>query len=79
MTYATTTMSTARGNFAEILDNASEQVTIIQRKGKKDVALIDADLIEDILSLKDKELIKKIAKSRATNELHSFEDVFGDL
>lgn len=79
MTYATTTMSGARTNFAELLDNAASQVTIIQRRGKKDVAVFDADIIEDILSLSDKKLIAQIAKSRLETETFSFSEVFGDL
>jgi PHD/YefM family antitoxin component YafN of YafNO toxin-antitoxin module len=79
MTYATTSMSNARSNLAEILDNASTQLTIIRRRGKKDVALFDADIVEDVLSLQDKKLISKIAKSRSDNDLYSFEDVFGEL
>ena len=79
MTYTTTSMSNARSNLAEILDSAATQLTIIRRRGKKDVALFDADIIEDVLSLQDKKLISKIAKSRLNNDLYSLEDVFGEL
>lgn len=79
MTYITTTMSHARNNFAEILDNASEQITVVKRRGKKDVAIFDVDILGDILSLEDKALITKIAKGRKSTERYSFDDVFGEL
>ena len=79
MTYATTTMSSARTNFAELLDSAASQVTIIQRRGKKDVAVFDADIVEDILSLSDKKLIAQIAKSRLDDQIFSLNGVFGDI
>jgi len=78
MTYTTTTMSEARANFAELLDNAAEQITVIKRRGKKDVAIFDIDLIEDYLASQNPRIIKKIADSRKSNKLIELDDLFKD-
>jgi prevent-host-death family protein len=80
MAVKTTNMRNARSNFSATLEAvANGDVVIIQRRGKRDAAVIDADLLEDWLAVRDPEYIKSIASARLETEEISFEEVFKDI
>lgn len=80
MTLKTTNMRNARSNFSATLEAAANgDIVIIQRRGKKDAAVVDADLLEDWLAVQDPAYIKSIAEARAETEEVSFEEVFKDV
>lgn len=80
MTIQTTSMASARANFAESLDAASKgEVIIIQRRGKPDTAIVDADLLEDFLSSTNPRIIDKITSVRAESGSVSFDEAFSGL
>ena len=80
MTIQTTSMANARANFAESLDAASKgEVILIQRRGKPDTAIVDADLLEDFLSSTNQRIINKISSVRVESSLLSFNEVFSGL
>lgn len=80
MSIQTTSMSDARANFAEALEAAtSGGIVVIQRRGKPDAALVDAELLEDYLASINPRIIKKVQKARAEKEFTSFNDAFSDI
>ena len=80
MTIQTTSMASARANFAESLDAASKgEVILIQRRGKPDTAIVDADLLEDFLSSTNQRIINKISSVRAESGSVSFDEAFSRL
>ena len=80
MTIQTTSMASARANFAESLDAASKgEVILIQRRGKPDTAIVDADLLEDFLSSTNPRIIDKIASVRAESGSVSIDEAFSGL
>jgi prevent-host-death family protein len=79
MTIQTTTMASARANFAESLDAASNgEVVLIQRRGKPDTAIVDAELLEDFLSSTNPRIISKIKSSRSEKSI-SYSEAISDL
>ena len=80
MTIQTTSKASARANFAESLDAASKgEVILIQRRGKPDTAIVDADLLEDFLSSTNQRIINKISSVRAESGSVSFDEAFSRL
>ena len=80
MTIQTTTMASARANFAESLDAASNgEVVLIQRRGKPDTAIVDAELLEDFLSTTNPRIISKIKSSRSEKSIPYSEAISGLL
>lgn len=80
MSIQTTSMSDARAHFAEALDAATNGgVVVIQRRGKPDAALVDAELLEDYLASVNPRIIKKVQKAREEKEAVSFDDAFSDI
>jgi prevent-host-death family protein len=80
MSIQTTSMSDARAHFAEALEAAANGgVVVIQRRGKPDTALIDAELLEDYLASINPRIVKKVQKSREEKEVISFDDAFSDI
>jgi len=80
MTIQTTSMTSARANFAESLDAASKgEVILIKRRGKPDTAIVDADLLEDFLSSTNPRIIAKIKSARSESESISYEVAFSGL
>lgn len=77
MTIQKTSMAKTRAHFAEALDAVAEgDVVIIERRGKPDAALVDAELIEDFLAATNPRIIKKIQQARKEKTTIAFEDVF---
>lgn len=80
MTVQTISMSDARSNFAESLDAASKgNVILVQRRGKPDTALVDAEILEDFLAATNPRLIRKVQKARKEKEAVSFETAFKSI
>lgn len=80
MTVQTTSMSAARSHLAEALDAAtSGEVVLVQRPGKPDAAIVDAELLEDYLAATNPRIIKKVQAARAEKDALSFDEVFAGL
>ncbi len=80
MSIQTTSMSDARAHFAEALEAATNGgVVVIQRRGKPDAALVDAEILEDYLASINPRIIKKILQARAEKETVSFDDAFSGI
>ncbi|MDO8472092.1 MAG: type II toxin-antitoxin system prevent-host-death family antitoxin [bacterium] len=80
MSIKTTNMRNARANFSATLEAVSSgDIVIIQRRGKKDAAVVDADLLEDWLAVQNPEYIKSIITARAETEEVPFVEVFKDI
>lgn len=70
-----------RKNLSEALDAVidNKNILLVKRRGKVESALIDIDMLEDLLAAQNPEYIKSIAKARASKEYYTPEEVFGDL
>ena len=73
-----------RNNLSDVLDAVDDErnVMLIKRRNKADAALVNIDLLEDLLALQSREYVKSIKTARKEaecNDVVSFEDVFGDL
>jgi len=80
MSIQTTSMSKARAHFAEALESATNGgVVLVQRRGKPDAAIVDADLLEDFLAATNPRIIKKIQAARKELENVSFDEAFADI
>ncbi len=74
------TVSELRGNLADALDAVSnDEVLIVTRRGKKERALIDLDMLEDLLAVADPEYLKTIKAARESKEYFSHDEVFGNI
>ena len=80
MSIQTTSMSEARAHFAEALEAATNgEVVVIQRRGKPDAALIDAELLEDYLAATNPRIIKKVQKARQETATTTFDEAFAGI
>lgn len=80
MTVQTISMSNARANFAESLDAAvNGDIIVVQRRGKPDAALVDAELLEDFLAANNPRIISKVQQARGEKDLITFEDAFKEI
>lgn len=55
---------------------------LIAKRGKITSALVDIELFEDLLALKDKSYLKSIKKARqefGKGQIYSHKDVFGEI
>ncbi len=70
-----------RNNLSEALDavSKSKNIILVKRRGKVESALIDVDVLEDLLAASNPEYLKSIAEARASKEWYTPEEVFGDL
>lgn len=75
--------SKLRGNLSDSLDAIEkDDVLIITRRGKSERAVIDIDMLEDLLAASDPEYLKDIQRSRQQidgGEVYSLDEVFGNL
>lgn len=79
MTVQKTTMAKTRANFAETLDAVADgDIVIIERRGKPNTALVDAELIEDYLASVNPRIIRKIQRAHREKTV-SFDEVFADI
>ena len=72
-----------RNNFSEVLDAVEEndEIVLIKRRGKVESAVVDADVLENLLMLADKDLVESIVQARAdvkAGRLYTLEEVFGE-
>lgn len=80
MTTQTLSASELRGNLSEALDAVTDENTLIlTRRGKKERAIIDIDVLEDLLMAGDPDYLKVISDARNRREYYTHEEVFGDL
>lgn len=76
----TVSASQLRGNLSESLDAVTqENMLILTRRGKDDLAIIDVDVLEDLLMASDPTYLKQIAEARDRKEYYTHEEVFGNL
>lgn len=76
----TISASDLRRNLADSLDTITkDDVLIITRRGKKERAIIDLDILEDLLAANDPEYLKTIKEAQESKEYISHEEVFGAL
>ena len=74
------TVSELMGNLADALDAVSnDEVLIVTRRGKKERALIDLDMLEDLLAVADPEYLKTIKAALESKEYFSHDEVFGNI
>jgi hypothetical protein len=57
----------------------TDNILIVTRRGKKERALVDLDMLEDLLAANNPEYLAKIKEARESTEYLSHEDVFGGL
>jgi PHD/YefM family antitoxin component YafN of YafNO toxin-antitoxin module len=81
MSTKTIDASIMRKNLSEALDTVrdTKSILLVRRRGNVESALIDIDMLEDLLAVQDPEYIKSIAEARASKEWYTPEEVFGDL
>ena len=83
MSVMETNMANLRSNLADALEHAAGgDIVVVKRRGKRDTALIDSELLEDFLAATNPRITKKIAQARAevaTGKTTSFEDVLQDI
>ena len=82
MNYITT--STLRSNLADTIKEVTtkKDYFLIGTRGKVKSALIDIDLLEDLMELSDKNYLKSIKQARQDIEKGNFtslEDAFGEI
>ena len=72
-----------RNNLSEAIKEAKKKdYLLIAKRGKITSALVDVDLFEDLLALKDKNYLKSIKKAREEyekGEIFSHAEVFGEI
>lgn len=80
MTTTSMSMSQLRDNLADALDQASQgNPVVVTRRGKADAILVDADLLEDIVSASNPRIIRKIKEARERNETYTIDEAFDML
>lgn len=82
MTISIINATELRNSLSKAIDQAAKQdgPTLITRRNSADTALINVDLLEDLLELHDREYVKSIAKARreiASGKTYSLDEVFG--
>ncbi len=76
----TISASHLRNGLSDALDAvSSHNILIITRRGKKERALVDIDMLEDLLAASHPAYLKKIREARESREYLSHEDVFGAI
>jgi PHD/YefM family antitoxin component YafN of YafNO toxin-antitoxin module len=72
-----------RNNLSSVLDAVElEGITLIRRHKQTNVALINADLLEDLLELHDRDYVRSIAQARQDvkeGRTYTLDQAFGDL
>ena len=76
----TISSSALRSGLSDALDAVdTDNILIVTRRGKKERALVDLDMLEDLLAANDPDYLAKIKESRESTEYLSHEDVFGGI
>ncbi len=80
MAVVETNVAQLRAHLAEALEQVrGGAVVVVRSQDKPGVALVDEELLEDVLAAQNPRLIKKINQARAEKDVYSFEEVFSDL
>ena len=80
MSAKTVTVSELRGNLADSLEAVKgDEILIVTRRGKNERAIIDIDMLEDLLAVTNPEYLKTIKEARSSKVYFSHEEVFGDI
>lgn len=83
MSVTETNMASLRSHLADALEQAAGgDIVLVKRRGKRDTALIDSELLEDFLAATNPRVIKKVAQARkdiTTGKIVAFEDVLHDI
>ncbi len=76
----TISASHLRNGLSDALDAVTvHDILIVTRRGKKERAIIDVDMLEDLLAASHPGYLKKIKAARASTDYLSHEDVFGAI
>lgn len=78
------TATVMRNNLADVLDAVDDErsVMLVKRRNQADAALINVDLLEDLLAGHNAEYLARIKQAREDikrGELFTADDVFGEL
>lgn len=72
-----------RNNLSDALKMAKKKdFVLVSHRGKINTAIVDIDLLEDLLELGDKEYLKSIKEAREQykkGEYYTFDEVFGNI
>jgi len=72
-----------RNNLADALKKVkADKYLLVSHRGKIQTAIVDIDMLEDILELSDSKYLKSIRESREQykkGEYYTFEEVFGNI
>lgn len=72
-----------RNNWSEVTKAAlKKDFILVTHRGKVKTAIIDVDLLEDLLSLHDKEYMESIKRAREdakAGRVYTFGEVFGNI
>lgn len=69
-----------RNNLSDAIGTVVEgNVLIVKKRGKDQVAIVDIDKFEDLLSASDPGYLASIREARESKERFSPEEAFGDL
>ena len=80
MSAKTVTVSELRSNLADSLEAVKgDEILIVTRRGKNERAIIDIDMLEDLLAVTNPKYLKTIKEARNSKEYFSHEEVFGDI
>lgn len=83
MSIKTISSTKLRNNLSDALDSlTNEDVLVVSRRGKANKAIVDLDMLEDLLAANNPEYLKEIELSRAEakrGEVFTIEDVFGGI
>lgn len=77
-------VTTLRDNLAVTLDEVAnkETIALLTKRGNPVSALVNIDLLEDLLAMTNKKYLREIKEARAQykrGEFFTHEEVFGDL
>lgn len=78
------TSTTLRNNLSNALDKVSgnKDYLLVSRRGKINSALINIDLLEDLLALNNQDYLNSIKKAKQeyeTGQIFTHEQVFGEI
>ena len=72
-----------RNNLADVIKTAGKKdYVLVTHRGKVKTAVVDVEVLEDLLSLHDQEYLKSIKRAREdvkAGRVYTFEDVFGNI
>ena len=72
-----------RANLSEALKKVKkDKYLLVSHRGKIQTAIVDIDMLEDILELSDTDYLKSIKESREQfkkGEYYTFDEVFGNI